>query len=204
MASRNEVTALSHHDHLKNIYPELSFLLNSVSPLAPLQPDSLPIPEAVTKIVVGQMLSRVAANTIYARMSERCIALGLTDSWRLPEAELISCGLSRRKVRTIKEFTSRYEHNPASIDAWRSCTYQHLSILVSEHWGLSQWSADMLAIFHFAMPDVFPETDGTIRRVRHILEEHYLDGPLKPEIATPYRTSLARYMWAFLDKGLLD
>jgi len=194
---------LSNHDHLRAAYPPLCGLLEQVSPLSDLIPQSLPVAEAVTKIVVGQMLSRAAADTIYARLAALRGRYGLEGCWQLAESDLLGCGLSRRKVRTVREFAACYERDPARFEAWRELEYPELSVAVAGHWGLSQWSADMLAIFYFAKPDVFPETDGTIIRVRRILEDHHLPTPLDPELARPFRTSLARYMWAFLDGGHL-
>ncbi|OFE12754.1 hypothetical protein PHACT_06060 [Pseudohongiella acticola] len=195
---------MSQLQHLIGAYPQLSDLFQKLSPLEPLKPQSLPIAEAVTKIVVGQMLSRAAANTIYFRIQARCADHKLVGSWKLTEADLISCGLSRRKARTIREFSACYESDPGSIEAWRRLDYQELRLAVSEHWGLSQWSADMLAIFYFAMPDVFPESDGSIIRARKILEERFLPAKLEPDRSRPFRSYLARYMWALLDEGVLS
>ncbi|MBC6406313.1 MAG: hypothetical protein GDA41_11460 [Rhodospirillales bacterium] len=195
---------MHHQDRLRAAYPLLCGLLEQLSPLPELVPQPLPVAEAVTKIVVGQMLSRVAADTIYARLADLRDRRQLEGCWKLAEADLVVCGLSRRKVRTVREFAACYERDPASFEAWRDLDYPELSAAVSGHWGMSQWSADMLAIFYFAKPDVFPATDGTLIRVRRILEENYLQGPLQPDLAKPFRTSLARYMWAFLDRGFLD
>lgn len=195
---------MSHHQHLRTAYPALCGLLEKVSPLPDLVPQYLPVSEAVTKIVVGQMLSRAAADTIYARLTSARDRYGLEGCWQLAEADLLDCGLSRRKVRTVREFSAFYEHDPSRFEAWRDLEYHELSAAVASHWGLSQWSADMLAIFYFAKPDVFPATDGTIIRVRRILEDQHLTGTLEPERASPFRTSLARYMWEFLDGGHLS
>lgn len=194
---------MSHREQLKAVYPTLGELLAQVPTLPDLEQQRMPVAEAVTKIVIGQMLSRAAADTIYERIAAARKHQGLEGSWQLSEAELLRCGLSRRKVRTIHEFGVSYECDPASIEAWRGLEYPELSAVVSGHWGLSQWSADMLAIFYFAKPDVFPETDGTITRVRRILEEEHLKGPLEPNLARPFRTSLTRHMWALLDTGVL-
>jgi DNA-3-methyladenine glycosylase II len=194
---------LNYHQHLSGAYPPLRDLFDRVSPLPVLKPQQQPVAESVTKIVVGQMLSRAAAETIYARMRELCLTYQLQGCWLLSEADLLNCGLSRRKARTILEFGACYELNPPSFENWRSLSYSDLCEKVKKHWGLSQWSADMLAIFYFAKLDVFPETDGTIVRVRKILEENHLEGPLNPKLASPFSTFLARYMWALLDEGHL-
>lgn len=194
---------MDHQQYLMDAYPHLSGLLAQVSPLPTLNPQPHPVAEAVTKIVVGQMLSRSAAEKIFTRIVVTSASLKLEGCWQLSETDLLDCGLSRRKARTIREFAASYALNPSSFESWRDLDYLELSTEVSQHWGLSQWSADMLAIFHFAKPDVFPETDGTIIRVRRILEDRHLPGPLEPERASPFRTSLARYMWALLDGGHL-
>jgi len=161
------------------------------------------VTEAVTKIVVGQMLSRAAADTIYARLAVLRDCYQLEGRWQLTETDLLKCGLWRRKVRTVRDFASVYERDPTSTEAWRSLDYPELSGAVASHLGLSQWSADMLAIFYFAKPDVLPATDGTIIRVRRILEDRHLPGLLESELARPFRTPPPRYMWAFLDGGHL-
>lgn len=178
-------------------------LLDQVTPLPALTPQHFPVAAAVTRIVVGQMLSRAAADTIYARLEATRVRYQLPGCWQLSAADLLKCGLSRRKVRTIRDFGTSYERDPQRYEAWRELEYPELSAEVAGHWGLSQWSSDMLAIFYFAKPDVFPVTDGTIIRVRRMLEEQHLPGPLEPELAQPYRSYLARYMWAFLDRGFL-
>lgn len=181
----------------------MSRLLDRVPSLSALVPQPLPVAEAVTKIVVGQMLSRAAADTIYARLVAARLRYELPGCWMLSEVDLLESGLSRRKVRTIRDFGVCYEHDPQRYEAWRELEHTELSGEVSMHWGLSQWSSDMLAIFYFARPDVFPATDGTIIRVRRILEEQHLLRPLKPDLARPYRSYLARFMWALLDGGVL-
>lgn len=190
--------------HLKTTYPHLSHLLNEVPPLQAIRAQHIPIPEAVTKIVIGQMLSRTAADTIYSRVMDSCNRHKFAGSWQLPEKELLACGLSQRKARTIREFSDFYTRSAEEVEAWRDLNHKQLREAVSEHWGLSKWSADMLAIFYFAMPDVFPESDGSIIRVRQVLEQHHIKGKLNPQDAKPYRTSLTRYMWAFLDNGILQ
>lgn len=194
---------MSHHLHLTDTYPQLSGFLTRITPLSALEPQKLPVGEAVAKIVVGQMLSRAAADTIYSRLVEMRLKRQVDGCWQLGEADLLGCGLSRRKARTIQEFGCRYDCSKSEFEAWRDLEYVELSSKVSDHWGLSQWSADMLAIFYFAKEDVFPATDGTIQRVRRILEEDYLGYEIDPNLARPYRSYLARSMWAFLDEGIL-
>lgn len=114
---------MGHHEHLRAAYPLLCRLLEQVGPLPALVAQPLPVAEAVTKIVVGQMLSRAAADTIYDRLVAFRHRNGLQGCWQLAEVDLLGCGLSRRKVRTVREFAGCYERDPAYFEAWRELDY---------------------------------------------------------------------------------
>lgn len=72
---------------------------------------------------------------------------------------------------------------------------------VNKHWGLSHWSASMLAIFYFGLEDVYPINDGSIKRVTSLLEQRGII--FEPEKAAPYRSYLALYLWEILDRKLI-
>lgn len=158
------------------------------------------LPEAVATIVTGQMLSNAAAAAIVKRLfqaREECCADELFD---IPEDKLLSCGLSRRKVRSIKEFGEGFRNSPNKFNEWPSLSYEELRAEVRQHWGLSDWTAEMLAIFHFGNGDVFPSEDGTIKRAVSLVHNH-LDPDFDPNLARPNRTALARVLWASIDRG---
>lgn len=190
-----------HFSHLLNEYPELSEVFNRIGPLPANQPESLPVAEAICKIVVGQMLSGKAATSIYARLVTKASHNQLDGCWLLPTAELLDAGLSRRKARTIEEFAAAYKTAPEYFERWRALQHEELCREVSDFWGLSQWSADMLGIFYFANPDVFPVNDGSITRAIELATQRYGLSGFNPERAAPYRSFLARYLWAGLDSG---
>jgi len=74
--------------------------------------------------------------------------------------------------------------------------------LTNKHWGLSNWSASILAIFYFGFEDVYPENDGSIRRVTRLLEQKGIT--FDPEQASPYRSYLALYLWEILDRKMIS
>lgn len=190
--------------HLHTAYPQISGYLEALETLPSLEPRSIPVAEALTKIVVGQMLSRKAAESIYQRLVVARDRLGLQGCWLLPDRLLRESGLSARKAKTIGELASRYQVCSDEIEAWRQLEYSELVREVSAIWGLSRWSVDMLAIFYFANPDVFPETDGSILRALALLEARTEGGQIEPELAQPYRSYLALSLWALLDQGILS
>ena len=190
--------------HLWKAYPHLSDLFVATGPITLPRVDAAPVAEAVTRIVVGQMLSGAAAKTIYRRLIQARDAAGLSGSWELPADALARAGLSKRKIRTIQAFGEMYALRRAEVEAWRILSYEDLCREVHACWGLSQWSADMLAIFHFRKQDVFPESDGTIVRVRRALNDRHPNQALNPDLARPYRSYLALALWQVADRGLLQ
>jgi DNA-3-methyladenine glycosylase II len=125
----------------------------------------------------------------------------LVGSWLLSAEDLIECGLSKAKTRAIIEFGGYYSSRPTEIEAWSGLPVEDLRREVTSFWGLSDWSADILAISHFGHPDVFPKNDTTLQRAIRMAIDAY---GLKPsdwkiEEVRPFRTYLALYLWRSVD-----
>lgn len=201
MSHNNEqITAL-----LIDTYPYLSNSFKILGPILWVPSTTIPIPEAVCKIVIGQMLSRQAASTIYKRARKCSENAGLNGCWQLSDSDLLACGLSKRKAQTISQFRTAYEQDPNKVEQWRHLEYQDLMESVNSHWGLSNWSADMLAIFYLGLPDVFPLGDGTIKRATRFIENNLSKGEtFSPESSSPYRTFLALHLWRCIDEQIFQ
>ena len=190
--------------HLCRIYPALADTLRTIGPLTIDVHEDILVAEALTSIVIGQMLSTKAARSIYRRIKDASRQGGYEGSWKLDPETLASFGLSRRKVRTIKEFGHMYDSDPESFEAWRYLAHDELTKLVSNHWGLSKWSADMLAIFYFGLPDVFPIADRTINcAIDNLQAANFIPKHFDSANASPYRTYFSLYLWKMVDTKLL-
>lgn len=184
-------------------YPELSGVIAKVGALKRLQPTSLLVAEAVGRIVIGQMLSGQAARTIYDRTQTEIRKRDLEGIWKLDPRVLRRCGLSDRKSQAIRRFGKYYDANRSEVEGWRSLNQTELFERVREHWGLSDWSAAILGLFHFGNEDIFPETDGSIRRALLRMNASGIDiDPLQfsASEASPYRSYVALYLWRALDQ----
>lgn len=171
-------------------------------PISKLNSSGVQVRDAVVQCVVGQMLSRSAANTICNRLLLRAKEIGVVGAWALGVDELKACGLSHRKAKTIHEFATLYDQDPERFESWRFMSDEELFSDVKRIWGLSDWTASMLAIFHFAAEDVFPKSDGSIRRAMMRMQQQNRES-LIPDHAAPYRSYLALYVWRALDSGVL-
>ena len=105
---------------------------------------------------------------------------------KLTDEVLREAGVGDKKVKTIRSFGEYQERFPAAVSAWPRLTYaQLLKSIKGNIWGFSDSSISMLAILDFGISDVFPERDGTIKKVSGLLEERYHQGvKFKPNITS--------------------
>ncbi|WP_091860147.1 DNA-3-methyladenine glycosylase family protein [Bosea robiniae] len=187
--------------HLRQAYPFLAPLFDDVGHRPVPLPQNTPVDEAVVKTVIGQMLSSKAAASIHARVVVACDERQCR-AWDLPENLLRTAGLSGRKIRTIQEFGAGTVIRAEEIRAWPEMAFDDLRRSVSSFWGLSEWTAAILAIFHFGHVDVLPLSDGSIARAIKLIEGSLSkDARFDPEAARPYGTYLSMALWASLDDG---
>jgi DNA-3-methyladenine glycosylase II len=188
--------------HLRIAYPQLKPFFEEVGSVNLPVPSKASVADALIFHIVGQMLSAKAASTIYRRVVSASEDLKC-QPWHLEESQLLKCGLSRRKTRAIREFGLAYDERADEIELWRSMPYPSLQQEIRAFWGISDWTAAMLAIFHFGHRDVFPLNDSSISRVIALIETHFLrgKGSFDPTPASPFGTHLALIFWASLDRG---
>ena len=109
-----------------SIYPEHTNLFLSLEKITKLKPSLIPLPEAIVKVITGQMLSGVAANTIYKRISLLREKQNLEGSWLLDFESLKKCGLSSSKANSIIKFGIYLDNDSKKIDYWRHLTNEEL------------------------------------------------------------------------------
>lgn len=169
-------------------------------------PTRTTVAASLVHIAAGQMLSRLAAQTILGRMTAALERQGLDHLYHLDAETLRSCGLSGRKARTVKAIADLADKEGARLEGWRTLAWEDLRREVGSVWGLGDWSAGVLAIFDFGLPDVFPLGDGSLVRAMRLIEQRHMDlGETFPhERASPYGSYLAVTLWAALDDGHLE
>ena len=197
------------HAHLIQEFPAFQPIVREIGVLPRLRRSRHPVPEAVVAVVIGQMLSGPAAETIYERVKVAAHRRELEGSWLVADSALRSAGVSGRKVRTIREFRRAYAKDRRWIDNWQNLGSVELFQAVESFWGMSHWTASMLAIFHFAHEDVYPHADGSLARALSLaatvgIWNRSRDGEFEPDRAAPYRSYLALYLWRALDAGILQ
>jgi DNA-3-methyladenine glycosylase II len=189
-------------NHLIALYPLLTDYLSDLHVIQGLETKDISVLDAISKIVIGQMLSRKAASTIVHRAESLAAKEGKCEIALLSEGEMRSCGISGSKAKAIKLFAEQYFNDVDGYENWRNLDSDRLFYEVNKHWGLSHWTASMLAIFYFGFEDVYPINDGSIKRATNLLEQKGIT--FEPEKAAPYRSYLALYLWEMLDRQLIN
>ena len=191
--------------YLQTQYPIHAKVLGRIATILRLRRRDMALPEAVVRVVTGQMLSAGAAQSIYQRVRGKASDLGLEGSWLLDYESLRSCGLSGSKARTICEFRSRIGADASALDHWYSLSAADLAEQIGRHKGMGDWTASIIALFYVGHEDVFPYADGSIRRAIGLLDSKRPSKKrrIDPELATPYRSYRALYLWRALDTGVI-
>ncbi|CDT47961.1 DNA-3-methyladenine glycosylase family protein [Vibrio coralliirubri] len=189
-------------EQIKHIHEKNRLLveyINQVSEPDLLVKKNIDLVKVVSKIIVGQMLSRQAADTIFGRIEY------LFDEpshlAKCEESDLTKHGVSKNKAKAILNFARMYSEDMTRFNNWPSLSFDELKRESKDIWGVSDWSLSILALFHFGHEDVFPENDGTLKRAISRLEE--LGVGVEPDLSVPYRSYLALYLWKLIDDKVI-
>ncbi len=188
-------------------YPEHAELFAQLSPVPVLVSQSTPLPEAVVRVVTGQLLSGKAAETIYQRIVLATKRNGLIGSWQLDFDSFRACGLNGAKARALCLLGAKIGHDPDALEHWRTLEPQALTQEIVSHPGLGPWTAAIIQLFYLGREDVFPQGDRGLQRALSALERfgslQQPDYRFDPDRASPYRSYLALYLWQAGERGLL-
>jgi DNA-3-methyladenine glycosylase II len=189
--------------HLQAVYPAHAEVFARIPTVRKFRPRGVPLPEAVVRVVTGQMLSSHVAEVIFERLAVAARERGLAGPWLLDVETLRACGLSGAKARTIADFGRAVGPDPHALRHWHALDAAALMREIRAYKGMGDWTASIIALAYVGLEDVFPYGDGSLKRAIGLLRERG-GGDFDPELAAPYRSYLARYLWRGLDDGMLD
>ena len=160
----------------------------------------------LVRTIVGQQLSTKAARSIYNRLAAIFGNRPPTPEELLAadEDELRAAGLSRPKIRYLRDLASHVLTGEVDFDSMHALSDEEVSARITAVKGLGQWSADMFLMFHLSRPDVLPVGDLGIRRaVERAYELPEMPDPdalrILAEPWRPHRTLASFYLWESLD-----
>lgn len=160
--------------------------------------------QSLVSAVVSQQLSGKAASTIHGRLQElvggeitpKKIALQSLENLR-------AVGLSGAKTKTILGLTDSVlsglpiEELPDFEDA-------EILRLLTQIWGIGEWTVHMFMIFQIGHLDIWPTGDLGVRKGWELIHNSRKELTpkelgIKGEKLRPYRSVVAWYCWRALD-----
>lgn len=186
-------------------HPRLATLVAVAHPIRDRIPDSRPLSELAMGTVVSQLVSTAAARTIQARLLEAHGSVEGVIRWAMAEPDDAppSHGLSRAKRRAIAGWGRYLEEQGDPRERWSGLEAEALLAEIQQLRGFGRWSAEMIAIFGFGHPCIWPEGDAGVQRVVRTLFPR-MKPPGVRRLIAGHETHVALCCWTVLDGGRLD
>ena len=184
--------------------PNLADAIAAAPPLSLIPRTDISLAEALCRSVAGQQLSVIAARTIWGRVTDAADGDVIGHVARAAAEDLRACGLSGAKAKAMQAIAAEaLAGRLEAADLGRLDTQDRTARLTAL-WGVGQWTADMIGMFHFADPDIWPDGDVSVRKTLT-----RLTSPRRKTVRTaarfkPYRSYLALYMWHTADAVPVD
>ena len=160
---------------------------------------------SLCKSIIGQQISVAAANSVFLKFRNKCkgkIKPKFVN--KLSSSSLKSCGLSRQKVKGIKELAKKTlskEFNPNLI---KNMNDEEAIEYLSNLRQIGRWSAEMILLFTFNRSNIWPLQDiGLLRAISNNYKKKYF--PPKSFLNklykrfSPYCSVATWYLWRSID-----
>ena len=160
---------------------------------------------SLCKSIIGQQISVQAANSVFKKFEKACNGkINPKKINKLRPTKLKRCGLSRQKVKGIKELAIKFENKSFDPKKIKFMTDEEAIIYLSSLRQIGRWSAEMILLFTLNRPDIWPVQDiGLLRSISNNYKKKYF--PPKKFIEflrkkfTPYCSVATWYLWRSID-----
>ena len=160
---------------------------------------------SLCKSIIGQQISVAAANSVFSKFHLACNGKVNPKIVNLiSTSKLKKCGLSRQKIKGIKELAKKYvnkKFNPRLINKMND---EEAIQYLSELRQIGRWSAEMILLFTYNRPNIWPVQDiGLLRAISNNYKKKYL--PPKNFVSklnkrfSPYCSVATWYLWRSID-----
>ena len=160
---------------------------------------------SLCKSIIGQQISVAAANSVFLKFKKKCknkITAKVVS--KLTTTQLKSCGLSRQKVKGIKSLAQQVlkrKFNPKLIPKMSD---EEAIIYLSQLRQIGRWSAEMILLFTYNRPNIWPIQDiGLLRAISKNYKKKYLPPEsyvnLLKKKFSPYCSVATWYLWRSID-----
>ena len=160
---------------------------------------------SLCKSIIGQQISVAAANSVFIKFKKKCKnKINANVVSKLSFNSLKSCGLSRQKVKGIKDLAKRTLNKSFKPSLIKQMTDEEAIEYLSELRQIGRWSAEMILLFTFNRSNIWPLQDiGLLRAISNNYKKKYF--PPKSFLEklykkfTPYCSVATWYLWRSID-----
>ena len=160
---------------------------------------------SLCKSIIGQQISVAAANSVFLKFKEKCKGqINPRTINTLSAQSLKQCGLSRQKVKGIKNLAKRYLNKSFNPNLLKKMSDEQAIEYLSELRQIGRWSAEMILLFTFNRPNIWPVQDiGLLRAISNNYKKKYFPPKLFVNKLykkfTPYCSVATWYLWRSID-----
>jgi DNA-3-methyladenine glycosylase II len=160
---------------------------------------------SLCKSIIGQQISVAAANAVFLRFKKKCKnKITARTVSKLSCNSLKNCGLSRQKVKGIKELSKRIINKTFKPNLIKKMNDEEAIEYLSNLRQIGRWSAEMILLFTFNRSNIWPLQDiGLLRAISNNYRKKYY--PPKAFLEklhkkfSPYCSVATWYLWRSID-----
>ena len=160
---------------------------------------------SLCKSIIGQQISVAAANSVFVKFQDICRGkINPKTVNKISYSKLKKCGLSRQKVKGIKELSIKFLNKSFNPKIINKMSDEEAIIYLSKLRQIGRWSAEMILLFTFNRPNIWPVQDiGLLRAISNNYKKKYLPpvnfiNILKKRF-DPYCSVATWYLWRSID-----
>ena len=160
---------------------------------------------SLCKSIIGQQISVAAANSVFLKFKKKCrnkITAKVVS--KLSIYSLKKCGLTRQQVKGIKDLAKKTINKTFKPSLIKKMNDEEAIEYLSNLRQIGRWSAEMILLFTFNRPNIWPLQDiGLLRSISNNYNKKYFP----PKIFlkklykkfTPFCSVATWYLWRSID-----
>ena len=160
---------------------------------------------SLCKSIIGQQISIAAANSVFSKFEKTCRGrINAKNVNKLSAQTLRRCGLSRQKVRGIKDLAKKIINKEFKPHLIKKMSDEEAIDYLSNLRQIGRWSAEMILLFTFNRSNIWPLQDiGLLRAISNNYKKKYFPpqtflNKLYKRF-TPYCSVATWYLWRSID-----
>ena len=155
----------------------------------------------LTKIIIGQQISRSAANSIIEKLAKKKL-ISIKAILKENNIGLKNLGLSSKKIDYIKNLAIKIHENQINLKDFETSSDEHIYNNLIDLKGIGEWTINNYMLFALQKVDSWPGGDlalqEAVKKIKNLKSRpNTNEMKLMAENWKPYRGSAALILWHF-------